>query len=233
MAIKQLSSSLVSLRSCIACEFSRKPRSIIEFTRFKATELRQLMLYTGPIVLKKYLSNDCFNHYMTFNIAMTILLSDGMDELVNYARDLLESFVKNFELLYGKHLVSHNVHCLLHLADDYESFGSLDNISAFPFENYMKNLKKMLRKHDKPLQQVIKRYYEQIDQTKNTNYNSIEEISFKKENSEGPLILNLSGPQYHILCFKSITVKVKKNADRFILTKFKKIFEVVNIVHIK
>lgn len=55
------------------------------------------------------------------------------------------------------------MHSLLHLADDYDQFGQLDNCSAFPFENYMKTLKGMIRKHEKPLQQVIRRYEEQCE----------------------------------------------------------------------
>lgn len=75
---------------------------------------------------------------------MVILLSNNMNEYIDYARDLMIYFVKQFEIIYGKHLVSHNVHGLIHIADDYERFGPLDNISAFPFENFMKNLKKNL-----------------------------------------------------------------------------------------
>jgi hypothetical protein len=36
---------------------------------------------------------------------------------------------------------------ILHLVDDYEQLGPLDNCSAFCFENYMRNLKSMVRKH--------------------------------------------------------------------------------------
>jgi len=92
---------------------------------------------------------------------MRILLSPNHKKFVNYAQKLLDHFVKTFEQLYGSHLVSHNVHGLLHLTEDYKRYGPLDNCSTFPFENYMKNLKRMLRKHDKLLQQVVKRYEEQ------------------------------------------------------------------------
>lgn len=95
---------------------------------------------------------------------MVILLSTNMNEYINYARSLLQYFVKNFEIIYGKHLVSHNVHGLLHIADDYDRFGPLDNISAFPFENFMKNIKKKLRKHELPLQQLVKRFHEEFYQ---------------------------------------------------------------------
>lgn len=52
--IEMLSNSLVSLKSCIPCEFNRKPRALTELDRFKATEFRQFLLYTGPFILKKY-----------------------------------------------------------------------------------------------------------------------------------------------------------------------------------
>lgn len=82
---------------------------------------------------------------MVLNIAMTILLSIDMGIYVDYAQELLKYFVQNFELIYGKHFVSHNVHALIHITDDNKNYGPLDNISAFPFENYMKTLKKMLK----------------------------------------------------------------------------------------
>jgi len=72
LTTKQLSSSLLSLRCSIPCEFSRKPRGLCDLNRFKATEFRQILIYTGPIVFKNILNNDCYKHFMALNIAMTI-----------------------------------------------------------------------------------------------------------------------------------------------------------------
>lgn len=169
--IKQLSLNLEKMRSSITNDFARKPRRIEEYPRFKATEFRQLLLYTGPIVLKNILSDECYKRFMSLNIAMKILLSKDHSAYLNYAAELLNYFVKVFQQIYGSHYVSHNVHSLLHLVDDYITYGPLDNCSCFPFENYMKVLKSMLRKHEKPLQQIIKRYEEIInnDNIKFTN----------------------------------------------------------------
>lgn len=160
--IKKISEQFISIKKNIPCDFSRKPRVLNELPRFKATELRQILVYTEQVIFKDNISTNCYKHFMALNIAMTILLSDNMEKkYIEFTKDLLKYFVQNFENIYGRHFISHNVHGLLHITDDYMNFGSLDNISAFPFENYMKSLKKLIRKPDKPLQQIIKRYYEQ------------------------------------------------------------------------
>lgn len=133
---KMLTSSLISLAPYITSEFSRKPRGLNEINRRKATEFRQFLLYTGPIVLKNILNEDCYKRFMSFSIAMLILLSsDTSGDLINYAEKLLHHFVEYFGIIYGLYLISYNVRGLLHLIDDYKYFGPLDNISCFPFEN--------------------------------------------------------------------------------------------------
>jgi hypothetical protein len=97
---------------------------------------------------------------MSFHIAMVILISSNLGTYLQFAQDLLNYFVKSFEVIYGKHLISHNVHGLLHLCQDYKLFGPLENVSCFPFENFMKTFKVLLRKHEKPLEQIVKRYKE-------------------------------------------------------------------------
>lgn len=56
--------------------------------------------------------------------------------------------------------ISHNVHIILHLADDVKKYGPLNNFSAFPFESFMQPLKKKIKSGVKPLQQLIRRYAE-------------------------------------------------------------------------
>lgn len=45
-----ISQALIDLRSTVPKEFSRRPRSLNELAYWKATEFRQFLLYTGPIV---------------------------------------------------------------------------------------------------------------------------------------------------------------------------------------
>jgi hypothetical protein len=43
------SAKLLKIKYYIPREFSRLPRNLSDVDRFKATEFRQLLLYTGPI----------------------------------------------------------------------------------------------------------------------------------------------------------------------------------------
>lgn len=80
--------------------------------------------------------------------------------MIDYAEKLLHYYVEVFITLYGQEHISHNVHNLVHLTDDVKLLGPLDNFNAFKFENYMQVLKNKLRKHEKPLEQIINRIKE-------------------------------------------------------------------------
>jgi len=50
--VNEISFRLYKIQSYVPSDFNRKPRPISEFNRWKASELRQFLLYTGPTVLK-------------------------------------------------------------------------------------------------------------------------------------------------------------------------------------
>lgn len=162
--ISTISSKLISLENCIPHEFCRKPRSLDDLKRWKATEFRQFILYTGPFVLKFAFLPDhqeIYDLFISLHVSMTILLSPSLCyRRQSYANELLRHFVKSFEATYGRQFITHNFHGLTHLSDDVTSFGPLDICSAFRFENFLHTLKKLVRKGDKPLQQVVNRLNE-------------------------------------------------------------------------
>lgn len=156
-----------------------------------------------------------------------------MGKYLQFAKELLKYFVKEFGNIYGQHLISQNIHGLLHLCDDYKQFGALDNTSCFPFENFMKYLKSMLRKHDKPLEQIIKRYKEiQINNIGPYHIFNKESIILKHEHINGPMPQNIKGLQYKTLILndKCITIKINSVSDSYIGTTNNVIIQVVNIV---
>lgn len=162
--IEALSIDLITLKQFILIEFSRHPRGLNELNHWKATEFRMFLLYLGLIILRKYLKEDYFKHFCTLHTAIRILCHTT-DCLRNntYAHQLLIYFVKTFKILYGEDNVVYNVHNLIHICHDVKTYGSLDTFSAFPFENFMKDIKKLLRKAEKPLSQLNNRLHERIN----------------------------------------------------------------------
>lgn len=162
--VDQISQSLIQMRAYIPVEFARKPRSLRELDHWKATELRQFLLYTGSVALAPYLDCDVYNNFMLLYTGICILVSPQLCSLFNnYANTPLTTFVSHFGELYGKDALVYNVHGLVHLSADAQLHGSLDSISAFPYENYLHKLKRFVRKPEFPLAQVIRRLSEVED----------------------------------------------------------------------
>lgn len=159
--VQEVSRRLACLRKSIPSCFTRKPRDLEEVDRWKATELRQFALYTGKIVLKDILSSPLYKHFMTFSVALNILVSPNLARKhADYSRSLMVYFVSKTAELYGRHFMVYNVHAMLHLTDEAETFGCLDACSAFRFENYLGQLKRLVRSGRRPLIQVAKRLSE-------------------------------------------------------------------------
>lgn len=153
-----INSSLILCSSMIPVEFNRSCRTLDLISRWKATELRTFLLYAGTVVLHDNISEKQYENFLSLNVALTILLSPNLGHLANFGNELLKYFVESFSRIYGRHLVSHNIHGLLHLIENYYHFGPLNNCNAFCFENFLQVVKKKIRKPEKPLEQIIKRY---------------------------------------------------------------------------
>lgn len=96
------------------------------------------------------------------------------------------------------------VHSLQHIADDYDTFGPLDNCSAFPFVNHMKVFKKTVCKHHQPLQQAVNQNNDINNFKFLINESSQINDSFMKclkQYNNGPLTGDCLGPQFKKLVF--------------------------------
>jgi hypothetical protein len=74
----QISNSLCSLRHHIPSEFARRPRGFWEIDRWKATEYRQFLLYTGPIVLGTLINEMMYTNFMLLSVGLHILLDSHL-----------------------------------------------------------------------------------------------------------------------------------------------------------
>lgn len=88
--------------------------------QWKTIELKNFLLYTGPVILRKILQEKIYIHFLTLHVAVTILTRQNLchGELKSFIEALLHYFVQSFEILYGKQYISHNVHNLLHICSD-------------------------------------------------------------------------------------------------------------------
>ena len=110
--------------------------------------------------MKDILHEEYYFNFLTLHCVMRILLSpdDTRNEYIDFAKNLLSYFVAKAKRIYGDSFTVYNIHNLLHLADDCQNLhSSLNDISAFKFENYLRVIKKFIRNANNPVAQIAKR----------------------------------------------------------------------------
>ncbi|KAK9687290.1 hypothetical protein QE152_g36557 [Popillia japonica] len=113
-AVNSISNKLVALKDFIPIEINRKPRTLRELPRFKATEFRTFLLYLGPLVLKNIVDVAVYEHFLLLHVGMAILLSKKHLHSLGYdlANNILTTFVVHSEKLYNSEFLVYNVHAL-------------------------------------------------------------------------------------------------------------------------
>lgn len=114
--LDKISNKLVLIANDIPNEFARKPRQLTYLKRFKATEFRQILLYSSLILFEEHA--DVLMLFKTLLVAHFILLDSQMstDEvLVQYAGELLKFFIVSSQKILGKDFVTLNIHQLVHM----------------------------------------------------------------------------------------------------------------------
>lgn len=160
--IRIFSNNIIIISQQLPYEFERTPRTLQYLKRYKATEFRQLLLYTLPILLQNIIDHSIYKHFLKLHCAIRILCSKQFHITLNeQASEFLVSFIEEFDGFYDDHQYSFNVHSLLHLCADVLYFQSpLDGFSSFKFENFLQYLKKLVRSGKDPLKQINNRYSE-------------------------------------------------------------------------
>lgn len=161
-AVRELSSIHLQISKTHPPEFARRPRAIDQFKRFKATEFRQLLLYTLPVMLKDKIATKFYKHFLLLHCAIRILCNpDTFSTHSGCANEMLVEFVRSFKNLYGLEYCTYNLHCLLHLAEDCKNMRApLDDYSCFKFENFLQILKKIPKNGHRVLEQISNRMIE-------------------------------------------------------------------------
>ena len=67
---------------------------------------------------------------------MRILLTEDNHHKLDFVKSQLIRFVQETRNLYKKDFMTYNIHSLIHLTEDCQKYGNLENNSCFPFESY-------------------------------------------------------------------------------------------------
>lgn len=208
-----ISNRLVEIKDSIPCEFARKTRSLDELSRFKATELRLLLLYILPIVLSEgEFPKELYHHFLLLHCAIRSLscpeLVKNIDN-IEYARRRIIYFVKQCSELYGDQFISSNIHNLIHLPDAVIQFGALMIFSCFPFEDFLNKLTGLVRPCRNPLPQLADRI---LEIRANPFLSKINEANPRfdliKEHCHGPMISRLNGVQFERMVKGSLKLNI-------------------------
>ena len=229
-----MSNQMLALKPYICCEFHRKPRALSDIDRWKAVEFRLFLCYVGPVVLRDTLPSELYQHFLIFHVAVTMLLDPlHARERCDDANQLLRKFVSQLPALYGVDSLVYTMHGLIHVSDDVKQFGPLDLYSAFPFENELGQLKKLLRSGKAPVRQLCRRLAEQSACRERTNH-----VRAEKNNSwpvlssihcDG-LTCGVQGVQYNVMRYLGYVFYRQGTADCYALMKCGKVVKIVNFI---
>jgi len=125
---------------------TRKPRKLsTHFKYYKASEYRAFLLYYSLPVLSGILPSQYLNHYSLLVVSIHTLLQQSIsDRQLNQCQSLINTFCRQFEVLYGQRYMSANVHLLLHLPSTVRQLGPLWVFSCFYFEGQNGVLKRLV-----------------------------------------------------------------------------------------
>lgn len=169
-----INQKIQSLSPYIPPEFPRKPRSLVHLKRWKATEFKLLSLYIGPIILSG-INKEYYRHFLLLHCSIYILSNNNLiSNYLELAKSMLLQFIKLSSNLYGDEFVAYNVHSLMHICDDVQIHGSLNDYNCFVFENYLGVIKNKIRSKKNLLQQIHRRVEE-------LEYLNLQQLKEKKD----------------------------------------------------
>lgn len=142
----------------LPADFARKLRTTQDLPHYKFTELRQFLLYTGKLLLLNITaSKEQYKNFLTLSVACCLMTDPckarSFHSLASY---LMKAVVSDFSLCYGAEFLTYNAHVMQHFPEVAAHHGGLDNVSAYPFENHLRKLKKLVRSSHIPIVSIIK-----------------------------------------------------------------------------
>lgn len=148
------------------------PREITYYTKYKASELRSLLLYILPVCLQNIQQGKYITHFQLFSRSIYVLLGTKItQEQLIECHNNLNQFVLQYQDFYGMEKMTMNIHLIKHLANGVQYLGPLWTNSLFVFEDYNGYLLKLVNGTQDVLAQITSKYC--LAKSYNTNkYNA-------------------------------------------------------------
>lgn len=154
---KILDKRLISIKPSMY--LNRKPRPLDERANYKASELRNMLLYYLRVCLPGIQNKKYVDHFHLLSSAVYILLSTNISmKDLNVAEERLYEFSTQFQVLYGKENMNMNVHLTSHITKSVKNLGPLWSHSMFTFESNNGNLVSFVKGKKDILKQITTKY---------------------------------------------------------------------------
>lgn len=206
-------------------DINRKVRGLNYIKFWKATEFRTFLLYFGIVAFKAALNEEEYTHFLYLSLATRLCSCKyyvKQKSLKTIARKLFSSYCNNFVKIYGRNEVVSNVHNISHICDDVDEFGTLTDISTYPFENFLHDIKLHIQPSNTPIQQISRRLAERSLDKENEQFNF--ELKRLERASWVPTVKYVykqSNEYFYkfIQITPNVSLSVRKIGDKWFLTK--------------
>lgn len=214
--VSEIDALLKMCNKCKPKEIHRAVRGLKDLKFWKGTEFRAFLLYFGFVVLKDYLSEEEYNHFLLLACAIRIFYTDHYKKYHEIANGWINRYIESYINIFGSHSIVSNVHNLSHIYDDVKQLGCLMDLSAYPFENRLQFLKLRLKQKNLPLEQMARGLTELSLDYDELFITNISQENFPK--LKFPFQLNSREVHKEILIRQDYTISSKKHADSWFLT---------------
>lgn len=224
--IRELNKAIYQADKEMPSDCHRSLRPITYMKYWKGTEFRTFLLYVGVVVLKDYLDVEAYDNFLQLFCAVRICYCEKYTGLRQLAQTLFSEFVTNYGLIYGNDHIVSNVHNLIHVYRDVERHGNLNTLSAYKFENALRQIKLQVQARGAPLDQIARRIIESTNNLKMDpmKFNTPTWQPYMKHRLEQQTMSIYSAFKF-IQISPNVYLSIKKAGDCFFLTKQKQIVQ--------
>lgn len=189
-------------KAYIPQEFQRIFRTLDYLKCYKATEYRFWILYFGIIAFYEALSSNEFENFCYLVHGLRLLYIKPLTaEIRDVSKACIRRFIGYWKINYPNQNVTYVLHAMQHLPDDCYMFKSTpDEISAFPFESYIRRVKDNYHKGPKALEQIYCRFVEEVKLFKHHKFS-------KTRSDEIQCITHCGDGYFEELCTPKFTLK--------------------------